>query len=99
MTTIKIPSLDKEIELKPYTRAISRRVEEVTMENVVIRSVDGLTQTTEMPAVNGSKAEEEAIKLISWLSSEEMDMILDEEYAILKKAVQEHTTKGQKKTK
>ena len=65
MTTIKIPSLDKEIELKPYTRAISRRVEEVTMENVVIRSVDGLTQTTEMPAVNGSKAEEEAIKLIS----------------------------------
>lgn len=91
--TFLISSLEKEVKLKPYTRAISRAYEETLLKGVIVRG-DGSTDT---PAINGSKAEEEMLRLLFGLSLEDMDNIDDEDYRELRRIVDE--SNAQKKSK
>jgi hypothetical protein len=95
-TPIHLDSLNKDITLNPYTRKISRAVQEKLLENVNVETGSEGMQKTTIPAVNADRSEELAVKLVSGLSDEEMDNLSVEDYQTLKAAVQEATT-GKKK--
>lgn len=64
MSTIRIESLGKDIELKPYTRAIARAVQEELLKDVIVKNGDtGIN--TDIPALNAGRSEETAIRLIA----------------------------------
>jgi hypothetical protein len=94
-TTIHLDSINKDVTLNPYTRKISRAVQEKLLEGVVVEA-GGETQKTTIPAINADRSEELAVKLVSGLSDEEMDNLSVEDYQTLKTAVQD-TTAGKKK--
>lgn len=93
--TLHLDSINKDVTLNPYTRKISRAVQEKLLEGVVVEAGLEMQKTT-IPAINADRSEELAVKLISGLSDEEMDMISDEDYKTLKAAVQ-NATLGKKK--
>jgi predicted TIM-barrel enzyme len=95
MATVKIESLDREITLLPFTRAMSRAINEKLLEGVIVKGTDS-GQQTDIPAINADRAEELAVKLVSGLTSQEMDSITDEDYKTLKAAVND-VTSGKKK--
>lgn len=86
-----IKTLNRDIELQPYTRGMDKKVKEKMMEWVVF-SEDGKGN---FPAVNVDKSEELAVSLVSGLSLEEIDSLSIEEYDTLKEAVnvKKNTTK------
>lgn len=90
--TFTISSLGIDVKLKPYTRAISRTYEETLLKGVVV----GNGGETDTPAINGSRAEEEMIRLLFGLSLEQMDAIEHDDYLELK-AILENRNE-QKKT-
>lgn len=90
--TYFIGSLARDVKLKPYTRAIARAYEAMLLKGVIVKS-GGETDT---PAINGSKAEEEMIRLLFDLSIEDMDIIDNSDYLELKKIVE--TSQAQKKS-
>lgn len=94
-TTIHLDSINKDVALNPYTRKISRAVQEKLLEGVVVEA-GGETQKTTIPAINADRSEELAVKLVSGLSDEEMDNLSVEDYQTLRTAVQE-TAAGKKK--
>lgn len=92
--TFHISSLEKDVKLKPYTRAISRAYEEALLRGVIVKW-DGSTDT---PAINGSKAEEEMIRLLFGLSLEDMDNIEHDDYQELRRIVDEKNTEKKSKS-
>lgn len=95
-TPIHLDSINKDVTLQPYTRKISRAVQEKLLENVNVETGSEGSQKTTIPAVNADRSEELAVKLVSGLSDEEMDNLSVEDYQTLKAVVQE-TTSGKKK--
>lgn len=95
MATIHLETLARDIEIKPYTRAIARAVNEKLLEGVVVRSGDN-GQQTDIPAVNADRSEELAVQLITGLSRDEVGSLSVEEYNTLKDALNEATA-GKKK--
>lgn len=95
MTTVKIG--ERDITLKPYTRSVARQVQEKLLEGVVVGG-DTVNQKMEMPAINNEKSEQLLVVLMSGLTNEEVDALLDEDYATLKLAINEEI-KGKKKGK
>lgn len=93
--SIHLDSINKDVTLNPYTRKISRAVQEKLLEGVVVEA-GGETQKTTIPAINADRSEELAVKLVSGLSDEEMDNLSVEDYQTLKAAVQDATL-GKKK--
>lgn len=91
--TFHISSLDKEVKILPYTRAISRAYEETLLKGVIVRG-DGSTDT---PAINGSKAEEELLRLRFGLSLQDMDNIDHEDYLELRRIVDQTNTEKKSK--
>lgn len=93
MTTIKLESLkrdEKTITLLPYTRKMERLINEEMMKWVTVKS-NGYTNDTEVPALNTSRAEQLAVVLVSGLTNDEVDDLIAEDYAKLKRAVDEAT--------
>lgn len=85
----------KKIVLNPYTRAISKAVNEKLLDGVIV-GTSGREQTMNVPAVNADRSEQLLIKLITGLSDEEIDAMLHEEYINLKKEIQDRIS-GEKK--
>ena len=81
-----LKSLDLEVVFSPYTRKIQKAVQNALMEGVEF-SPGNATPT--FPAKNADKSEETLISLISGLSVDQLDSLLDDEYQELKKAVNE----------
>lgn len=81
-----LKSLDLEVVFNPYTRKIQKAVQNALMEGVDFSPGD--TAPT-FPAKNADKSEETLVSLISGLSVDQLDSLLDEEYQELKKAVNE----------
>lgn len=90
--SVFIKSLDREVEIKPYTRGIARQVNEKLMEGVVVSNTER-GQETNIVAVNGPRSEELLVRLMTGLSQTEIDGLLNEEYESLKAAVNEETQK------
>jgi hypothetical protein len=90
---MKIASLNKEITLLPYTRAMARQVNEKLMEWVVAKMNTAGSQDIDMPILNATESQELAVRLVCGLSQEEMDQITEDEYQQLTEAVQAHTSK------
>jgi len=99
MTTVNIPSLNRDIELKPFTRAISRAINEKLLEGVNVESDDrGGVGKTSIPTINADRSEELGVRLVSGLTEEEMDNITVDEYETLRQAVNKETQKKTVKT-
>ena len=96
--SVFIKSLDREVEIKPYTRGIARQVNEKLMEGVVVSNTER-GQETNIVAVNGPRSEELLVRLMTGLSQSEIDGLLNEEYESLKSAVNEETQKKSEMTK
>jgi broad specificity phosphatase PhoE len=92
MSIVNIASLGRDVELKPYTRAIARAVNEELLKDVVVSTSGDATQTN-IPALNASRSEEIAVRLVSGLSQEEFDGLMEDEYEALKKAVNDRNSK------
>lgn len=86
-------SLSLEVAFNPYTRKIQKAVQNALMEGVEFSPGD---TTPTFPAKNADKSEETLVSLISGLSIDQLDSLLDEEYQELKKAVNERIG-GEKK--
>ena len=93
---MKIASLDRDVILLPYTRAMARQVNEKLMEWVVARMNTTGSQDIDMPMLNATASQELAVMLICWLSKEELDSITEDEYQLLTEAVQNHTSNKKK---
>ncbi len=79
-----VESLKKEFKIKSYTRAIARAYDAALFKGVVVRAGGEM----DTPAINGSKAEEEMVRLLFDMSIQEMDDIDNSEYLELKKIVE-----------
>lgn len=88
-----IKSLNLEVTFNPYTRKIQKAVQNALMENVEFSPGD---VNPSFPAKNADKSEEILISMISGLSVDQLDSLLDEEYQELKKAINEKIV-GEKK--
>lgn len=69
----------KEIVLKPYTRGIARQVQDKLTEWMIVKTVWGV-QEVEMPISNNEKSEMLEVSLVTWLSYEEIDNLLETDY-------------------
>ena len=85
----------KEIVLNPYTRAIAKAVNEKLLDGVIVWTVNG-EQTMNVPAVNADRSEQLLIRLMTWLTDNDIDALLQEEYIELKKVILEKIS-GEKK--
>ena len=81
-----LKSLNLEVVFNPYTRRIQKSVQSALMEGVEFSPGD---LAPSFPAKNADKSEETLISMISGLSVDQLDSLLDEEYHELKKAVNE----------
>lgn len=83
-----IKTLNSEIEIKEFTRSVSRQMQEKLMEGVVVKGDQAIGSNPDIPAINALRAEELAISLLTGLSQEVLDSLTDKEYAELKTAVE-----------
>lgn len=83
MKTLRIESLDRDVEVLEKTRKISRLVQEEMLRDVIVR--DG--EPASIPAINADRAEETLVRLMCNLSQEEVDKLTVDEYELLKKEI------------
>lgn len=69
----------KDIVLKPYTRGIARQVQDKLTEWMIVKTVWGV-QEVEMPISNNDKSETLEVHLVTWLSYDEIDNLLETDY-------------------
>lgn len=86
---MRITSIDRELTLQVKTRKIARQIEEKLLEWVLTGG-----DTTLLPAINTTRAEELSIKLLFGLTDDEMENITEDDYIALKVAIAED---GEKK--
>lgn len=78
-----IESLGKDVVLLTQTRKMSREINDELLKDVIV--TDG--ESTSIPALNASRAEELKVKLLFGLSQAELDSITEDEYDNLKKEI------------
>lgn len=84
---LKIESLNKEIEMLPITRKISREISEALFKWIVIKNLAWVWKTGDLdldiPMDNIEKSNELAVKLLFGLTQDEVDNLSEEEFALL----------------
>lgn len=92
-----IKTVNKEVTIATYTRAMARAVNAEMMKGV-ISTAKGKDLETNIPAMNADNAEELSICLLTGLSLDELGQLTVVEYDALKVEVNKATTGTEKKT-
>lgn len=82
---MKVKSIERELELLPKTRKMTRQINEVLFSwvDIWVNSVNQKDMDLQIPMMNIEKSNELSIKLMYWLSDEEIDFLSDEEFTNL----------------
>ncbi len=85
----------KDIVFLPYTRSVSRQVNEKLLEGVIVSGA-GVNQTMDVPAINADHSEQLLVELMTWLSPTEVDALTVSDYDQIKAEIQK-IIQGEKK--